>query len=76
MHADVNRWVLMDYGVITHLHVITKDHVVAAALHYLGMENILPPQVYGDLIQAPLSQQQSYFKRFKVVMLPNNPGRF
>ena len=53
MHADVNRWVLMDYGVITHLHVITKDHVVAADLHYLGMENIdadLPPQVSGATI--------------------------
>ena len=52
---------------ITHLQVITKGHVVAAALHYLGMESIdadLPPQVSGDLIQAPLSQRQSYFKQF------------
>ena len=45
-----------------------------------SVDDDLPPQVLGDITQAPLRQQKAVFNRIvqkiieSVVKLPNNPG--
>ena len=65
------------------MQVILKCHVVSAALQYFNMPSVdddLPPQVLGDITQAPLCQRRGIFNQIvckvieSVVQLPNNPG--
>ena len=65
------------------MQVSLKSHVVSAALQYFNMQSVddaLPPQVLGDITQAPLCQRRGIFNQIvckvieSVVQLPNNPG--
>ena len=65
------------------MQVILKSHVVSAALQHFNMKSVdddLPPQILGDLTQAPVHQHKAVFiwiiQKFTQsnVQLPNNPG--
>ena len=66
-----------------YMQVILRGHVAAVTLHYFSMQSVddnLPAQVIGDLVQAPVCQRKYFFNRIvhkiieSVIRLPDHPG--